>query len=461
VLQEATPLADFNLVEKWSAPVPWYWLDASITVANLTDDNGDGRIDLCDMPDLLVFTKPYRFPGEMKLTVLSGNDGSELPFDQPAGALSSLAPAIADLDADGVPEILVANAEGHTLALTPTGEVLWESSVDVLGFLDAWASAFAVHDLDGDGSPEILVGFTVLDAHGNLLFADPTQGSEFDGTLQTTYALRPTAVDLDGDGQLEVLLGYVTYSATGEELWRLDTGPGWAQPGDFDGDGVPEILFTNPEGVWLISATGEILWGPLRPPDEAEPPREFCWSRPAALADLDGDGLPEAIMNTCDKRFVAKIRLEGIEILASEAVPITTLFATPAKGSTAFDFRGTSPDWLAFDHTSLALHDGFGAVAQEFSTSGTGINIPIVADVDNDGSADIVIYDTAARRVRVYEDAEHRPSPARRIWNQWNYWGSNVREDATIPAHPPMPWQTHNTFRTQLRRGVATVIPPR
>ena len=325
-------------------------------------------------------------------------------------------------------------------------------------------SAVAVHDLDADGSPEILVGLTVLDANGSLLFRDPTQANEFGADPTIFYLwIRPVAADLDGDGTLEVLFGYVTYDADGTERWRLDTTPGFAHPADFDGDGLPEILFTNSLGLWLLTAEGEVIWGPTMPPDEAEPPRFGCWVHPAAIVDVDGDGLPEALINTCDKRFVARIELSGPTILVSEEVAITTAFGAPENGSTAFDFRGHGPDWLAHDHKDLTLYEGMGpGVFKRISGDYIqDVGIPIVVDVDNDGSADVVVVDMNWNRLRVYEDAQKRHSPARRIWNQWNYWGSNVREDATIPAAVTMPWHSHGTFRTQLRRTCAGVVPAR
>ena len=57
--------------------------------------------------------------------------------------------------------------------------------------------------------------------------------------------------------------------------------------------------------------------------------------------------------------------------------------------------------------------------------------------------------------VAVFEDAQKRWIPTRRIWNQHAYHVTNVREDGTIPAHPKPSWQNLNTFRTnaQIQAG--------
>lgn len=179
------------------------------------------------------------------------------------------------------------------------------------------------------------------------------------------------------------------------------------------------------------------------------------WLYPAALADMDGDGRLEAMINTCNQRFVAQIRMDGLTILASDPVPITSGYGAPENGSTAFDFRGHGPDWLAHDagigEQELAkFSDSFAQI----------VAVPVVADVDNDGSADIVMIDESGSYVLVYEDYLRRPSPARRIWNKWNYQASTVREDATIPSVVA----THSEsagIRTQTRRSCYTPVPAR
>jgi hypothetical protein len=49
--------------------------------------------------------------------------------------------------------------------------------------------------------------------------------------------------------------------------------------------------------------------------------------------------------------------------------------------------------------------------------------------------------------IAVYQDAQRRWWPTRRIWNQHAYHVTNVREDGTIPAHMKPSWKYENTFR--------------
>ena len=91
----------------------------------------------------------------------------------------------------------------------------------------------------------------------------------------------------------------------------------------------------------------------------------------------------------------------------------------------------------------------------------------MVADVDNDGSAEIVVVSSndwdgnqTAPSVQVIRDAQDRWIQARRIWNQHTYHVTNVREDGTIPAVEPKSWLLLNTYRTNAQIENGSVCQP-
>jgi hypothetical protein len=88
-------------------------------------------------------------------------------------------------------------------------------------------------------------------------------------------------------------------------------------------------------------------------------------------------------------------------------------------------------------------------------SSGTLIEYPSVADVDNDGAAEVLVVsnknfdgEQLTPTLQVIRDAEDRWIQARRIWNQHTYHVTNVNEDGTIPDVEPPSWQLLNTYRT-------------
>jgi len=81
------------------------------------------------------------------------------------------------------------------------------------------------------------------------------------------------------------------------------------------------------------------------------------------------------------------------------------------------------------------------------STSLTAVELPVVADVDADGNAEVVSvsnstgtscsarslpFTGATQGVRVFRDRLDNWVPTRSIWNQHTYHLDNVRDDGTI-----------------------------
>ena len=114
------------------------------------------------------------------------------------------------------------------------------------------------------------------------------------------------------------------------------------------------------------------------------------------------------------------------------------------------------------------MFDGAGDVLLQVPRgSGTLSEYPIVVDVDNDGSSEILFVSNSfggnnSPTLQVTADIEDRWIQARRIWNQHAYHVTNVREDGTIPQYEPPAWETTNTFRTQaqIEDGGVCVPPP-
>jgi hypothetical protein len=70
------------------------------------------------------------------------------------------------------------------------------------------------------------------------------------------------------------------------------------------------------------------------------------------------------------------------------------------------------------------------------------------------------LEEKTAPTVQVLRDRDDRWIPTRRIWNQLNYYVTNVREDGTIPARMRPSWQVHNTFRTNVQLELGGICIP-
>src|SRR5690606_17608443 len=184
--------------------------------------------------------------------------------------------------------------------------------------------------------------------------------------------------------------------------------------------------------------------------------------RPAAIHDFDGDGIAEFAVSS--PYFYAIYETTPSLIWSA---PIDD--GSGWSGSTAFDFDGDGiAEAMYADEQQLFVFDGDGVPLLTVPRSSrTLTEYPTVADVDNDGSAEIIVVSDAgfdlnqtAPTVQVIRDVEDRWIQARRIWNQHTYHVTNVREDGTIPQWEPPNWATLNTFRTNAQIEGGEICKP-
>lgn len=418
-------------------------------VANLTDDNADGQIDLCDTPDVVVVAGPGMSDvAASRLYVLDGESGTP-HFFADAEVQFAATPALGDIDGDGLVEIVAVTPGfgGQLIAFEHDGTVKWQADWT---WAESQSSALALADLDADGDVEIVAGTHIADHNGELLWA---------GTGDFNYSAS-VAVDLDGDDRLELLTGFGAYRSDGSVMW---VGSGLAnqdahpQVADFDDDGEPEVLFSGADGLFMFEADGTKTYGPLAPTGE---PTD--WNRPVTIHDFDGDGQPE---------FGASAP-NHFGVYEGDASPVWTLNVTDVSGQaggTAFDFIGSGTAQAVYaDEFQVYVLDGVGSTLMSTPRrSGTVLEYPVVADIDNDRSAEILVVSNTLLvggpieyTIQAVRDVEDRWVQARRIWNQHTYHVTNVREDGTIPQFEPKHWDLLNTFRTQAQIEGGVVCEP-
>ena len=437
---DKAPPDAFEPEAQWDfmGPPGFEWSIVTPLVANLTDDNDDEEIDLCDVPDVVVVAGPTVLSdtSPSRLYVLDGETGAPHFYAQ-ALVQYAATPAIGDIDDDGIPEIVAVGPNGPApiMAFEHDGTLKWTSAAS---WDSAQSSAIALADIDADGDVEIIAGANVFDHLGNLLWSKP----------DTVYSAS-TAADLDDDGQLEVITARGVYRADGTVYFNYPvnlSGYSFPQVADLDDDGLPEVLVAASAGFYLFENDGTLAYGPLTPTSgadrdrpinihnmDADPAMEFGAANSANYAIFDGDG----------------------SVVWQKAV----IDNSGQAGGSAFDFIGSGAAQAIYaDEQTVWVFDDMGGVLMNTPhLSGTVTEYPSVADIDNDGSAEMLVVSNAAWwpgtpvefTVRAVRDVQDRWVQGRRIWNQHTYHVTNVREDGTIPQVEPQHWKLLNTFRTQ------------
>jgi outer membrane protein OmpA-like peptidoglycan-associated protein len=335
--------------------------------------------------------------------------------------------ALGDIDADGTPEILttgVVGAQRYVLAIEPDGTVDWATPVTTTS---AIYDAPAVADLDGDGLGEVLFNGYLIDHDGTIRWNRQSIGSNMG-----------FAVNLDADPELEVVFGGAAFDAGGTQLWAWEDGR--AAAADFDNDGDVELILKHAGGIRLIDgATGGSVW-------TVASPWGACGGAPV-VADVDGDGSVEFGIagNTSYKVF---------ETNGTVKWTATTDDPSCSTTATVFDLDNDGGAELVYaDQQTLFVFNGAtGAIRFRDDThaSGTQSEGPVVADVDADGSAEI-LYGSAnyalAGNAGLTVLSDDTWSPALSVWNQSAFSVTNIGEDLTFPFPVADNWRGLNSFR--------------
>ena len=459
VVELSWPADDDNLVE----PLARESMSTPIVV-QLTDDNGDGRMDQDDVPDIVFVTIDLQDQVnlKMRLRAIRGDTGDSIFATQPPLSdfkiftLSGM--AAGDLTGDGDTEIVVsmlAPPANVVSAYDHRGRLLWHSDV------------FATHpagtltnrdnptlaDLDGDGDAEIIIGANVFDHTGNLLWTG-SGGQAYQSARNADGAdsgAISVVADLDMDGSPEVVTGNTAYRADGTVYWQVAEDDGYPAIGNFDADDFPEVVVVARGFVRLHDHDGTLLWGPVNLPG-VDPEAGGA----PTVADFDADGAPE--IGVAGSDFYVVFETDG----SVRWQRSTQDDSSNQTGSTVYDLDGDGSFEVIYrdeTHLRILAGDDGQTLFEDPLSSLTANEMPVVADVDGDGAAEIVVTSDLAPQIsapertyglRVYGDALGNWLPTRKIWNQHSYHGENVTESGVIPATPEHFWLTHNTFRANL-----------
>ncbi len=182
---------------------------------------------------------------------------------------------------------------------------------------------------------------------------------------------------------------------------------------------------------------------------------------PPTLADFDGDGDVE--IGQASKYAYYVYEADGTVLWQQ---PIRDV-SSHSTGSSVFDFDGDGVSEVVFaDEYDLFVMDGATGRPRFLWTghaSGTGNELPVIADVDDDGSAEIVVCsgpytDPAGTGCTVIGSASNGWMPARPVWNQHAFHMTHINDDLSIPADPSPNWPALNTFRSADTLGTSATF---
>ena len=185
------------------------WLANSVAVADL---NGDGKPDLLVSNFCLNGTDCYSASEPGAIGILQGNgDGTfQPPVSFNPGGYFTQWVAVGDVNGDGHPDLVIVNG-GNLAVSLGNGDGTFQTPVDFDG--PYGANSVVIGDLNGDGNLDLVVSSTDCPTCRDSVSVMPGNG---DGSFQAPvnfygggfYTTSPSAIaDLNGDGRPDVVVG--------------------------------------------------------------------------------------------------------------------------------------------------------------------------------------------------------------------------------------------------------------
>ncbi len=357
--------------------------------------------------------------------------------------------AIGDINSDGRPDIVTANYGSNTISVLlsttpPTSIPSFSSKVDFA--TGPHPASVAVADLNGDGKPDIVV-VSVDDSTVSVFVNTTSQGASTPSFVKNNFhtGAAPVSVvvaDINGDGKpdiitsnftantVSVLLNSTPTSATtatfSKKDFNTDNGPYFVTIGDVNGDGKPDIITANNNKVdstvsVLINTTAT---GVSTPSFSAKTDiRVSIKPISVALSDLSGSGKPDIlVVGNADTTLAILLNTTSPNSFVPEfsTGPSFTIGGNSFYVTSGDLNNDGKPDVVianifastisVFMNTTLSNNSAITFSPRLDFKTGTNPAAVVIADINNDGKPDLITANYMGGSVSVlYDSSTHSP----------------------------------------------------
>lgn len=326
-------------------------------------------------------------------------------IDDPANrVIAASPPAIADLDGDGLPEIVTHRAVTGLVAFGWDGAKFatkWVALDTGVTNTTRWDGP-SIHDLDGDGIGEVISASGVFDGATGIRL---NPGQVIPGVEPNGIGRIPVLGDLDADGTIDMVAGDIYSWDVGTNTWVMKyTGiPGTSHYGFADfGTPGPDAASFNPTALDGIAEVVTVDGGTTTHLYTLSGQELFTvplGGGPPTIGDFDNDGFPE--IASAGATLYTVFDLDCKDPMAPGCAGPYVRWSQASQdmssrntGSSIFDFEGDgAAEAIYADECFLRVYQGStGEVLYSaFRTSCTWFENPVVGDPDNDQNTEILV----------------------------------------------------------------------
>ena len=378
--------------------------------------------------------------------------------------------------------IVVAAYDDYLYAYDYSGTQVWKSD-SPYNRSGGCAAGVGFADFNNDGYAEVYANNAIFDAATGVLLCRGTSNNGVGRAFQDNYGNITIAADIRGDEKLELLAGNQVYEVNitnrtgivGNSISVVQTLPlfkmedgvtdapadGFTTMADMDLDGFPDLVVQTYDHA---SSTAWIyIWSPHKNQMLARKTIETpvrAMGMPL-IGDIDGDGRPEIVFMTVDYPDSSSAnpklwayKYDGTDLLNQFWV-LDHNDRSGFTGITLFDFNQDGISEIVFrDNEYMRIVNASGKshftgndtisggnpvvydLIKLECTSSTAGEYPVVADLGEGTRIITTVRVTGGgHRLRIFGQDEFPWAPARKVWNQYAYFATNVNEDLTIPQY--------------------------
>lgn len=287
------------------------------------DLNGDGRPDIVatEKEDDKIFFFRNTSTGP-------GNFGFSLPQNVALPGKINKQLEIADLDLDGLPEVIVSTQGGNTISVLKNGSTLAALSFpgvetvtipEVPAAASAGLDGLAAKDLNGDRLPDIVTSQFQTNTDLYVIRNNSTPGNinlSYTSKISIGTAIKNIRLgDIDNDGKNDIAFTQILPSSTVNVVLNQTSGnsfsfasvksfatdglPWGLDIGDLDGDGKGEIVVSSFTKKSLTILNNFSVPGTLNMQTFVKGSLTYV-GRHVLIGDVDGDGKPDIAYTSID-----------------------------------------------------------------------------------------------------------------------------------------------------------------